>query len=73
MKTQATILTALILTLILSGNSFAAKEKFERTKPHVNVGTIGQIDDTKQPGNNIKAADSRIDCEEKSKSDPACK
>ena len=25
-----------------------AKEKFERTKPHVNVGTIGHVDHGKQ-------------------------
>ena len=25
-------------------DAFAAKEKFERSKPHVNVGTIGQTD-----------------------------
>ena len=24
--------------------TFMAKEKFDRTKPHVNVGTIGHID-----------------------------
>ena len=23
---------------------FMAKEKFERTKPHVNIGTIGHVD-----------------------------
>ncbi len=26
------------------GAAYAAKEKFERTKPHVNVGTIGHVD-----------------------------
>ena len=26
-----------------------AKAKFERTKPHVNVGTIGHVDHGKQP------------------------
>ena len=26
-----------------------AKEKFERTKPHVNVGTIGHVDHGKTP------------------------
>ena len=29
---------------ILKGDSELAKAKFERTKPHVNVGTIGHVD-----------------------------
>jgi elongation factor Tu len=40
-----------VLLLILLGSTFltpdagfAAKEKFERTKPHVNIGTIGHVD-----------------------------
>ena len=40
-----------VLLLVLLGSAFltpdagfAAKEKFERTKPHVNVGTIGHVD-----------------------------
>ncbi|MDX1348535.1 MAG: GTP-binding protein, partial [Thiomicrorhabdus chilensis] len=28
----------------LNGVCIMAKEKFERTKPHVNVGTIGHVD-----------------------------
>ncbi|MCY7313658.1 MAG: hypothetical protein LH491_08525, partial [Pseudoxanthomonas sp.] len=28
----------------LSGTAAMAKGKFERTKPHVNVGTIGHVD-----------------------------
>lgn len=39
---RLTLLVALITgTLMSSGPAFAAKEKFERTKPHLNVGTIG--------------------------------
>jgi len=30
---------------LLAVDAMAAKEKFERTKPHVNVGTIGHVDD----------------------------
>jgi GTPase len=30
--------------LIFCGVDDMAKEKFERTKPHVNVGTIGHVD-----------------------------
>jgi translation elongation factor EF-Tu-like GTPase len=30
-----------------------AKEKFERTKPHVNVGTIGHVDHGKTTYNEI--------------------
>jgi hypothetical protein len=29
---------------LLAVDAMAAKEKFERTKPHVNVGTIGHVD-----------------------------
>lgn len=35
---------ALVAALFLPAASQAAKEKFERTKPHVNVGTIGHVD-----------------------------
>src|SRR5512139_622935 len=35
---------ALVAVRHSSGESSMAKEKFNRTKPHVNVGTIGHID-----------------------------
>jgi hypothetical protein len=38
-----TLATATALPL-LAADAMAAKEKFERTKPHVNVGTIGHVD-----------------------------
>ena len=44
MKKLTATITAAVLVFGLSANSFAAKEKFERTKPHVNVGTIGQVE-----------------------------
>jgi elongation factor Tu len=31
-------------TLIIGGTKTMAKQKFERTKPHVNIGTIGHVD-----------------------------
>jgi elongation factor Tu len=34
----------LALVLMSGSTAFAAKEVFERTKPHVNIGTIGHID-----------------------------
>ena len=53
-----------------------AKEKFERTKPHVNIGTIGHVDHgkttltaaiTKQFSNEFKAYDEigRASCRER--------
>jgi hypothetical protein len=36
---------ALLAAQTLASGAMAAKEKFERTKPHVNVGTIGHVDD----------------------------
>jgi hypothetical protein len=38
---------ALAVTLaqpFLAADAMAAKERFQRTKPHVNVGTIGHVD-----------------------------
>ena len=43
----AASLTTLAL-LFLSADAMAAKAKFERSKPHVNVGTIGHVD--QEPG-----------------------
>ncbi|MGI9385042.1 MAG: hypothetical protein ACR2PO_17965 [Methyloligellaceae bacterium] len=40
----AAALAVLAGTQLLAFNAQAAKEKFERTKPHVNVGTIGQAE-----------------------------
>ena len=37
-------LTTTIFTDIGKRNQVMAKGKFERTKPHVNVGTIGHVD-----------------------------
>jgi hypothetical protein len=34
-------------------DAMAAKEKFQRTKPHVNVGTIGNVD--QEPGGQTNA------------------
>ncbi len=34
----------IFLCLAVTLPAYAAKEKFERTKPHVNIGTIGQQD-----------------------------
>lgn len=39
-----TLLILATLMLALGSNAFAAKEVFERTKIHVNVGTLGEID-----------------------------
>jgi len=33
-----------LLTLAIGPNAFAAKEVFQRTKPHVNVGTLGETE-----------------------------
>ena len=33
--------------------SACCKEKFERTKPHVNVGTIGHVDHNKKKGQTV--------------------
>jgi hypothetical protein len=35
---------AILALALAAGPAHAAKEKFERTKPHVNVGTIGHVD-----------------------------
>jgi elongation factor Tu len=44
-KRSFSLLTKLILFTILSNNfGVMAKAKFERNKPHVNVGTIGHVD-----------------------------
>ena len=40
-----TLLGALTLSTVTT--SFAAKEVFQRTKPHVNIGTIGHVDSGK--------------------------
>jgi len=34
---------AVAFAQLAAGEAEAAKEKFERTKPHVNVGTIGHV------------------------------
>jgi hypothetical protein len=39
---RVSLVTLLAPVLFSSGAAFAAKAKFERTKPHVNVGTIGR-------------------------------
>lgn len=39
---RVSLVTLLASILFSSGVALAAKEKFERTKPHINVGTIGQ-------------------------------
>jgi len=39
-----TLLILATLTLALGSNAFAAKSTFERTKPHLNVGTLGETD-----------------------------
>lgn len=36
-----------LLTFSAGSTAFAAKEVFQRSKPHVNVGTLGQTDDIK--------------------------
>ena len=33
-----------IIYILYKQNNVMAKEKFERTKPHVNIGTIGHVD-----------------------------
>ena len=33
-----------LLTLIKLNSRIMAKEKFDRSKPHVNIGTIGHVD-----------------------------
>lgn len=38
---------ASITSPFLTADAMAAKEKFERTKPHVNIGTIGHVDNGK--------------------------
>lgn len=40
----ALALATMVALLLLAADAMAAKEKFERTKPHVNVGTIGHVD-----------------------------
>jgi len=35
-----------VVAFLAAGPANAAKEKFTRTKPHVNVGTIGQVEDS---------------------------
>jgi len=39
-------------TPFLSADAMAAKEKFERNKPHVNIGTIGHVDNGKSSQSN---------------------
>ena len=47
-----TIATAAALAApLLTVDAMAAKEKFERTKPHVNVGTIGNGGSSENPNN----------------------
>jgi hypothetical protein len=41
------IAALIVLALGASVQGHAAKEKFERTKPHVNIGTIGHASDSK--------------------------
>ena len=43
MKTSILLLFS-ALAITCASNAFAAKEVFQRTKPHVNIGTIGHID-----------------------------
>jgi hypothetical protein len=43
-KLATMALAAMVALAFLAADAMAAKEKFERTKPHVNVGTIGQVD-----------------------------
>jgi hypothetical protein len=44
-RRAASALAALLALLLLGpGEALASKEKFVRTKPHVNVGTIGKIE-----------------------------
>ena len=40
------ILSSVVLSVVLvcSGVALGAKEEFERTKPHVNIGTVGYLD-----------------------------
>ena len=51
---------AVALTMGASVQSFAAKEKFERTKPHVNVGTIGHVDHGKTAKKRIQSSGSLV-------------
>lgn len=37
-------LAASFASPLFTADAMAAKEKFQRTKPHVNVGTIGNVD-----------------------------
>jgi elongation factor Tu len=41
---KLTLLLLVTLACSLGSTAFAAKEVFERTKPHVNVGTLGEVD-----------------------------
>ena len=58
MKFRTTIAaTVLVVTAVGPIQSaHAAKAKFERTKPHVNVGTIGHVDHGKTSLNNTGRA-----------------
>ena len=40
------ILSSIVLSAVIvcSGGALGAKEEFERTKPHVNIGTISHVD-----------------------------
>jgi hypothetical protein len=41
---QTSSVATLVVVLLLPGAAHAAKEKFVRDKPHVNIGTIGHVD-----------------------------
>lgn len=47
-RLAAVAIAAMVAVPLLAADAMAAKAKFERNKPHVNVGTIGHVD--QQPG-----------------------
>ncbi len=58
MKIRTTIVAGVLVVFApgLFQSAHAAKEKFERTKPHVNIGTIGHVDHGKSSLNNTGRA-----------------
>ena len=59
-------LAAMFALPFLAADAIAAKEKFQRSKPHVNVGTIGHVeepDNLANPGGSgtTAPADDRLD------------
>ena len=67
------VLAAMVALPFVAADAMAAKEKFERTKPHVNVGTIGNSDQDGPGGLATPAGDGTTTPNDTGPADQDCK